>query len=123
VEGTWTPERITVLGELWAAGVPTAEIGRQLGLTKNAVVGRVHRMGLPARRASAHRGKRHLGPTCLWPIGDPADADFRFCGEPAQAARPYCAEHCALAYVNRGDGGTKEIRAPVAAAVPTPAEL
>ena len=35
---------------------------------------------------------------CKWPIGHPGDADFHFCGKPAQAGFPYCTEHCLLAY-------------------------
>ena len=35
---------------------------------------------------------------CQWPIGDPGDADFRFCDREALAKRPYCAEHSARAY-------------------------
>jgi GcrA cell cycle regulator len=36
--------------------------------------------------------------TCKWPIGDPTDEDFHFCGHPAAAGRPYCSAHCAIAY-------------------------
>jgi GcrA cell cycle regulator len=36
---------------------------------------------------------------CRWPFGDPATAGFFFCGAPALTDRPYCPEHCALAYV------------------------
>ena len=35
---------------------------------------------------------------CKWPIGHPGDADFHFCGKPAQVSFPYCTEHCLLAY-------------------------
>ena len=41
------------------------------------------------------------GPACKWPIGDPGDADFHFCGSPSVAARPYCPEHCAIAYIRK----------------------
>jgi GcrA cell cycle regulator len=41
------------------------------------------------------------GPNCLWPIGDPGDQDFHFCGEPAVHGKPYCSEHCARAYIVR----------------------
>lgn len=37
------------LTRLWDEGLTTAEIGRQLGIKKNAVIGKAHRMGLPAR--------------------------------------------------------------------------
>ena len=47
----WTPERIKVLIGLWEEGLPTSEIGRRLGVTKNAVVGKVHRLGLKKRQS------------------------------------------------------------------------
>ncbi|WP_040507307.1 GcrA family cell cycle regulator [Gluconobacter morbifer] len=45
----WTDETIARLRELWSQGLSTAEIGRQLSITKNAVVGKAHRLGLPPR--------------------------------------------------------------------------
>jgi GcrA cell cycle regulator len=36
--------------------------------------------------------------TCRWPVGEPAEPGFFFCGGRAQAGRPYCAGHCAFAY-------------------------
>lgn len=45
----WTDEVIARLQDLWSQGLSTAEIGRQLSITKNAVVGKAHRLGLPAR--------------------------------------------------------------------------
>jgi GcrA cell cycle regulator len=36
--------------------------------------------------------------TCKWPIGDPTDPNFHFCGHQAAPGRPYCAAHCAIAY-------------------------
>jgi GcrA cell cycle regulator len=34
---------------------------------------------------------------CRWPLGDPATAEFRYCGSPT-ASGPYCAYHGRLAY-------------------------
>lgn len=45
----WTDEIISRLQTLWQEGLSTAEIGRQLSITKNAVVGKAHRLGLPPR--------------------------------------------------------------------------
>ncbi|MUG90764.1 GcrA cell cycle regulator [Bombella sp. ESL0385] len=45
----WTDELIARLKELWEQGLSTAEIGRQLSITKNAVVGKAHRLNLPSR--------------------------------------------------------------------------
>ncbi|MET0547513.1 MAG: GcrA family cell cycle regulator, partial [Caulobacterales bacterium] len=35
---------------------------------------------------------------CKWPVGDPTDTNFGFCGHPIQEGCPYCAEHAAAAY-------------------------
>jgi len=35
---------------------------------------------------------------CRWPIGDPRQADFHFCGAPQQSGRPYCAAHWAMSF-------------------------
>lgn len=51
----WTPERIELLTQLWNEGIATSEIGRRLDVTKNAVVGKVHRLGLPKRQSPIQR--------------------------------------------------------------------
>ncbi len=213
---SWTPERIDELTKLWETGHSASAIGKLLGVSKNAVVGKAHRMKLQARPSPIKRGEEgkasasasstkaavkqsprgsksvpsghsigagskdaakneplqsvlaaaraaksagasagtaaataaqkavaaergtktangaqsaaqavsaakavqsgakrpvaaatrsvganRRGPKCLWPIGDPGDDDFHFCGEPAQAGKPYCTEHCARAYITR----------------------
>ncbi|HLS18833.1 MAG TPA: GcrA family cell cycle regulator [Paracoccaceae bacterium] len=35
---------------------------------------------------------------CKWPIGDPTDEDFAFCGLEAVPGKPYCAHHIAIAF-------------------------
>jgi len=35
---------------------------------------------------------------CRWPIGDPKEPDFKFCGYTAEAGVPYCGDHAKLAY-------------------------
>jgi GcrA cell cycle regulator len=42
--------------------------------------------------------------TCRWPVGDPADSGFFFCGGRVAAGRPYCPRHCARGY--RGPGNS-----------------
>jgi GcrA cell cycle regulator len=230
---SWTDERIQELSRLWQAGHSASEIGKLLGVSKNAVVGKAHRLKLPSRPspikqqashvanadsggpvravgqaggqaggskparsrkpapasagasaaaspgpaaaadagagprgaqapAAAGRatgGGQHAGPAapqrakaasagpaeptstvkparsngatgatgaraaagersrsaaqrqaveargsaggCLWPIGDPGDKDFHFCGAQALPGKPYCAEHAARAYITR----------------------
>jgi GcrA cell cycle regulator len=36
---------------------------------------------------------------CRWPIGDPRDADFHFCGARQLPGRPYCTKHWPLAFI------------------------
>ncbi len=51
----WTPERIKLLTDLWNEGLATGEIGRRLGFTKNAVIGKAHRLGLAKRQSPIQR--------------------------------------------------------------------
>ncbi len=51
----WTEEVIQRLRALWDEGHSTAEIGRRLGVSKNAVVGKAHRLDLPARPSPIRR--------------------------------------------------------------------
>jgi len=51
----WNEEAIGRLRALWAEGHSTAEIGRRLGVSKNAVVGKAHRLDLPARPSPIRR--------------------------------------------------------------------
>lgn len=140
---SWTEERVTELARLWESGYSASAIGRILGVSKNAVVGKAHRLRLasrpsPIRRERRAPARRRLpiltrpvelrsapepapsapeprivvpseprrkaagkGPHCLWPIGDPRDADFHFCDAPALDGKPYCGDHCSRAYITR----------------------
>lgn len=51
----WNEEAIARLRMFWDEGHSTAEIGRRLGITKNAVVGKAHRLSLPARPSPIRR--------------------------------------------------------------------
>ena len=51
----WTDEAIVRLRALWAEGLSTAEIGRRMGVSKNAVVGKAHRLNLAARPSPIRR--------------------------------------------------------------------
>ncbi len=51
----WTSEAIATLRALWDEGHSTAEIGRRMGVSKNAVVGKAHRLNLPARPSPIRR--------------------------------------------------------------------
>ena len=114
VASAWTEERLEQLKKLWGQGLSITQIGLKLGVTRNAVVGKVHRMGLPKRQSPIVRSdkpfepkRRKLSPLtfahwdkneCSWPIGDPRSPDFKFCGDKILEGRPYCALHCSMAY-------------------------
>ncbi len=51
----WNTETIERLRGLWAEGYSTAEIGRRMGISKNAVVGKAHRLSLPSRPSPIRR--------------------------------------------------------------------
>lgn len=42
----WTPENTALAVRLWTEGKSASEIGKTLGITRNAVIGKVHRMGV-----------------------------------------------------------------------------
>jgi GcrA cell cycle regulator len=150
---SWTEERVELLTKLWADGLSASQIALRMGgLTRNAVIGKVHRLGLSGR-ARAARPARPKAPrrtespggfhlrgnvafklqpeadfepepepepqplptlvvadgdpitimslsekTCRWPIGDPTQADFRFCGRLPAPSMPYCRDHARMAY-------------------------
>ncbi len=52
----WTEESISRLRSLWQDGLSTAEIGRRMQITKNAVVGKAHRLTLPPRPSPIRKG-------------------------------------------------------------------
>ena len=131
----WTDERVELLKKLWAEGLSASQIaGRLGGVTRNAVIGKVHRLGLAGRATSSlmfgTRGNTALKPQyeadqdaepaplvelviplnerasimtlkesmCRWPIGDPAEPEFHFCGRKKCGTLPYCEHHARMAY-------------------------
>jgi GcrA cell cycle regulator len=179
---SWTDERVEKLKELWGDGMSASQIAKILGaVTRNAVIGKVHRLGLsnrgttsgaqpatgeikaapkpskptrPEKVAAAPKEpavvaeEPRLAPvvvrtqpvirdatqprapglptpeeqaaratlveiekmarkldlmslterTCKWPIGDPTEDDFHFCGLPSVTGKPYCEHHVAVAF-------------------------
>lgn len=131
----WTEERVEQLKQLWTDGLSASQIARVLGgVTRNAVIGKVHRLGLAGRAGPAraerprttvsHRAVRVAAPEpeiieqdplvlddgkfatvltindrmCRWPIGDPSEGEFHFCGQKPKAGSPYCDAHARKAY-------------------------
>ena len=163
---SWTDERVELLKKLWADGLSASQVAAELGgVTRNAVIGKVHRLGLSGRAkttTTAPRARRSRtqtarpqrpsnGPaptigatalkadpkpqaapqpkaeqkpeadtvvvpiskratiltltenTCKWPIGDPGDPDFHFCGCKSEPDSPYCKYHSEIAYQQNTD--------------------
>ena len=56
---SWTDERVEILTKMWAEGNSASQIAKELGgVTRNAVIGKVHRLGLSNRRQLAPRRNR-----------------------------------------------------------------
>ncbi|WP_428491397.1 GcrA family cell cycle regulator [Rhodopila sp.] len=51
----WDENTIRDLRDLWSQGLSTAAIGRRLGVSKNAIVGKAHRLDLDARPSPIRR--------------------------------------------------------------------
>lgn len=79
----WSDEVIARLRALWDEGHSTAEIGRRLGVSKNAIIGKAHRLALPGRPSPIRPerpdkpkrrravARRAVGPTLPPLAGDP----------------------------------------------------
>lgn len=69
----WTDERVERLTKLWAEGLSASQIAAQLGgVSRNAVIGKVHRLCLPGRAkaggsSSASRAPKRPAPTTARP--------------------------------------------------------
>jgi len=51
---SWTDERVELLKKLWSEGLSASQIAGELGgITRNAVIGKVHRLGLSGRAKAA----------------------------------------------------------------------
>lgn len=58
----WTDDRVEILTQLWRHGASASQIARALGgVTRNAVIGKVHRLGLSGRATPARPGSRPVG--------------------------------------------------------------
>ena len=53
-ESGWSETRVTTLSQLWRDGLSASQIAKQLGgVTRNAVIGKVHRLGLSGRAVAS----------------------------------------------------------------------
>ena len=113
----WTKQKVDKLTKLWEKGVSAREIANKLGeVSRNAVIGKANRLGLSKKAEKTekkieaiHVDVNSLVPNmsgCKWPIGHPGDKDFYFCGKEVIPGKPYCGEHCVIAY-RRKDSSQK----------------
>jgi GcrA cell cycle regulator len=54
----WDDKRLEKLKKLWEMGLPISQIGEKLGVSRNAIAGKVHRMGLPKRQSPIAGGNK-----------------------------------------------------------------
>ncbi|MDG1764757.1 MAG: GcrA family cell cycle regulator [Paracoccaceae bacterium] len=55
---SWTDDRVEILKKLWVEGQSASQIAKELGgVTRNAVIGKVHRLGLSNRATSSSSSK------------------------------------------------------------------
>jgi GcrA cell cycle regulator len=60
---SWTDERVELLKKMWGEGQSASQIAKELGgVTRNAVIGKVHRLGLSNRAGSAATGTSKAAP-------------------------------------------------------------
>ena len=122
----WDEEKLNKLKKLWDEGLPITKIGIEIGVSRNAIAGKAHRLGLPKRNSpisksgDPRKNQQKFSKNtieqlplkimlrevewsrnrCCWPIGDPKLPGFSFCGTSIIPGRPYCEEHSNLAYTN-----------------------
>src|ERR1700761_3239434 len=69
----WTDDRVSTLKKLWLEGLSASQIAKQLGgVTRNAVIGKVHRLGLSGRAAPSQPQRPAFKPHRLAPPAPPA---------------------------------------------------
>ena len=86
---SWTDERVELLKKMWSEGQSASQIAKELGgVTRNAVIGKVHRLGL-SNRASGGGAAAEAKPAEAEkpaPRAEPAKPASK--PEPAKAAAP-----------------------------------
>ncbi len=112
----WSPEDDDALRRLFSEGLSASQVAMRRSdelnqpgrFSKNMVMGRCWRRGIPLPRS--RRPWLSAQPThdpfpargcCLWPYGNPDEANFRCCGQAVAPGRIYCPEHAGRAYVHR----------------------
>lgn len=123
----WTEEEKQILENMWNTHY-ARDIAKVLNKTKGSVIGMANRMKLEkggrveyesirdrtvkirpvkikenkSKNDCTRNDLKHileLKPNdCRFPIGHPGQKRFGFCGRPQKLGRPYCLEHCNIAY-------------------------
>ncbi len=91
---SWTDERVETLKKMWGEGQSASQIAKELGgVTRNAVIGKVHRLGLSNRSAGAPAAKPETKakPVAPAPAAPKPEAKPRPAPK-TEAARPVAAE-------------------------------
>jgi GcrA cell cycle regulator len=57
----WTGGSVNWLRELWGSGLSCRQIGNEMGVTRNSIIGKVHRLGLSKRKRSPQVQARVAG--------------------------------------------------------------
>lgn len=82
---SWTDERIGTLRKMWEGGATASEIAAELGgVSRNAVIGKAHRLGLKARPSPVKANEKKKASAPAKKTAAPAAASAR----PAAAAEP-----------------------------------
>ena len=107
---SWTDERVETLKKMWAEGQSASQIAKELGgVTRNAVIGKVHRLGLSNR----------VGPGAAREDGDEAEAAAP---PPAAAPRAEPAPRPVVAEAPRAEPAPRPVpERPAAPAAAAPA--
>ena len=91
----WDEHQIDALTEYWGKAYTASQIATRIGKTRNAVIGKAHRLGLKARPSPIIRDVSPP-PTSDHPCQFPTNKDgeeFEVCGKDAQIGSPYCPQH------------------------------
>lgn len=85
---SWTEERIERLKQMWHEGATASEIADKLGgVSRNAVIGKAHRLGLEARPSPVKPGEEHAAPA------KPPKAEASAAPKPVAAEKPAPQQH------------------------------
>jgi GcrA cell cycle regulator len=97
----WTDERVELLKKLWADGLSASQIAAELGgITRNAVIGKVHRLGLSGRAKSPSSSA-------------PRPRKARSSGHMLRVQRPQMRGNTALAYDYQEEPEPELIEIPI----------